>query len=70
MLTRYNELKDTIDEEALEQNQSLNEGNQWLNHLQGGPQNKPYLKVEGRLKKKPKVIHVSARQRRAYSNGK
>jgi hypothetical protein len=71
MLAHYNELKDT--QEALQdaETQSLNAGNAWLDALAGnGPPRLPYLKEQGRLQEKPKVVHVSAKQRRAYLNGK
>ena len=44
----------------------INKGNEWLSFVQGGHPKTPYLKEEGRLKKKPKTIHVSAGQRRVH----
>jgi hypothetical protein len=70
MLAHYNELKDTQEALADPETQSLNANNSWLDALAGhGPQPLPYLKEQGRLKEKPKKVHVSAKQRRAYLNG-
>lgn len=48
----------------------INSGNEWLDFLERGVPKTPYLKAEGRLKKKPKVIHVSTKQRRVWNGGK
>jgi hypothetical protein len=45
---------------------TINKGNEWASFLQGGSPKKPYLQAEGRLKKKPKTIHVSTGQRRVH----
>ena len=50
--------------------EQINSGNEWMAYLGGGPAKTPYLKSEGRLKKKPKTILVSAKQRRIYSECK
>jgi hypothetical protein len=47
--------------------EEINSGNEWLAYLNGDKPKTPYLKSVGRLKKRPKVIHVSARQRRIYN---
>jgi hypothetical protein len=65
-LPSHSEVAEDINTMSAETEQ-LNSGNAWLQHLQGGKAGIPYLKKEGRLKKKPKVIHVSAKQRRIFN---
>jgi hypothetical protein len=60
MLAHHNTEDINIEAEIEE----MNGGNEWLKHIQGGPKGKPYLAIEGRLKRKPKTLQVSAAQRR------
>jgi hypothetical protein len=58
---QHNEFADEIEQ--------INEGNEWLEFLNSGEKKTPYLKKAGRLKKRPKVMHISAKQRRIYQDG-
>jgi hypothetical protein len=65
-MSLHHNIEDINIEEAVEQ---MNGGNAWLKHLQGGPKGRPYLEVEGKKRVKPKVLHISANQRRVHLSG-
>ena len=66
------ELNEKITQQQLDlerETEQINANNEWMAYVNGGPPKTPYLKSVGRLKKRPKVVHISSRQRRIFIDG-
>ena len=65
--TELNEKITQLHNELESEVQQINSGNEWLEFLEHGVKKTPYLKMTGRAKPRPKVIHISKAQRRVFN---
>lgn len=66
MLPKYNDIKNTISTDLDDETQIINKENEWFRYIQNGKPKRPYLVETKKLKKKPKIMYTSAKQRSLY----